>query len=275
MKTSVITIVSGRRRHLERQHDALLAGPVTPDEHVVVAMDEPGLEGWRSESALPPLILPMERVDGRLPLASARNAGAARAIAHGAELLVFLDVDCIPGPGLLSRYQAAATVLPRSLLSGAVGYLGPDEHDPETFASARFPSFRPMPAPGELLDADPLLFWSLSFAVTVDTWREIDGFDPGYTGYGAEDTDFAQSAVVAGVPHTWVGGAEAFHQHHESQHPPVDHLDDILRNGARFADRWGFWPMRGWLDEFENQGLIERISTGEHTPPRYLRRDQP
>ena len=35
-----------------------------------------------------------------LPLAHARNAGARHALRDGAELLVFLDVDCIPGPDL-------------------------------------------------------------------------------------------------------------------------------------------------------------------------------
>ena len=45
-----------------------------------------------------------------LPLARARNAGAQRALDTGAELLVFLDVDCIPGASLVNRNEAAATV---------------------------------------------------------------------------------------------------------------------------------------------------------------------
>ena len=44
--------------------------------------------------------------------------------------------------------------------------------------------------------------------------------------------------------------------------PPTRHLDDILRNGALFAERWGWWPMGGWLDGFEQLGLIERDGEG-------------
>lgn len=38
--------------------------------------------------------------------------------------------------------------------------------------------------------------------------------------------------------------------------PPVEHLDDILRNGALFRRRWGRWPMTGWLEAFASAGLV-------------------
>ena len=41
MSTAVITIVSGRHRHLENQQRGLLSGTVLPDQYVVVAMDDP------------------------------------------------------------------------------------------------------------------------------------------------------------------------------------------------------------------------------------------
>jgi len=53
-----------------------------------------------------------------------------------------------------------------------------------------------------------------------------------------------------------VGGAWAYHQHHPSPDPPVQHLRDIIRNAAVFHRRWGWWPMSGWLHEFERRGLI-------------------
>ena len=31
---------------------------------------------------------------------------------------------------------------------------------------------------------------------------------------------------------------------------------DILRNAAIFHERWGWWPMSGWLQDFARQGLI-------------------
>jgi GT2 family glycosyltransferase len=110
------------------------------------------------------------------------------------------------------------------------------------------------------------LFWSLSFAVTPATWRRIGGFCELYRGYGGEDTDFAHSAAGAGVGLRWVGGAHAFHQHHPVSNPPVQHLDDILRNAQVFHRRWGWWPMSGWLDAFAAQGLITWAPDG--TPVR-------
>ena len=51
-----------------------------------------------------------------------------------------------------------------------------------------------------------------------------------------------------GRPHPGLArGARAYHQHHPSSSPPVQHLADILRNGALFRRRWGRWPMEGWL----------------------------
>jgi len=99
------------------------------------------------------------------------------------------------------------------------------------------------------------LFWSLSFALTTQTWESIGGFCEAYNGYGAEDTDFAQIARQVGIGMYWVGDALAYHQHHPSAEPPVQHLDDILTNGTIFARRWGWWPMQGWLSAFERAGL--------------------
>ena len=77
-------------------------------------------------------------------------------------------------------------------------------------------------------------------------------------GYGGEDTDFGRTALAAGVGLGWVGAARAFHQHHPVSSPPVEHLDAILRNGRLYHRRWGRWPMTGWLEAFEEQGLVRR-----------------
>jgi GT2 family glycosyltransferase len=107
-----------------------------------------------------------------------------------------------------------------------------------------------------LRDGEHRLFWSLSFALTARTWHETGGFCEDYTGYGGEDTDFALTAAARGVGLWWVGGAPAYHQHHPVSRPPVEHLDDILRNGALFRKRWGTWPMEGWLRGFAERGLV-------------------
>ena len=42
----------------------------------------------------------------------------------------------------------------------------------------------------------------------------------------------------------------------------MQHLESILRNATLFHRRWGEWPMPGWLEEFERQGLVSRTPTG-------------
>jgi GT2 family glycosyltransferase len=259
-KLAVITLVAGRHRHLRLQQAGLAAGTRQPDHYVVVTMGghtvPDAVAGGRPATETVPVALDAE---GRLPLAAARNAGARRAVEDGADLLVFLDVDCVPGGNLLARY--AETAADGALLCGTVAYLPPPP--PEGYRLASLPDLAPphpgRPVPGErevLRDGEHRLFWSLSFALTARTWHETGGFCEDYTGYGGEDTDFALTAAARGVGLWWVGGAPAYHQHHPVSRPPVEHLDDILRNGALFRKRWGTWPMEGWLRGFAERGLV-------------------
>lgn len=259
---ALVTIAHGRHDHLTRQYEAVASSTVLPDATVLVGMDDSGLSALRFERVRPRVI---DIHGGRagLPLAAARNAGAAAAIAEGAEVLVFLDVDCLPAPGLVEAYAAAATD-PRwadRLLCGPVAYLPPAPAAGYDLARldelAQPHAARPAPPPGEVVAGhDPSLFWSLSFALTAHTWERVGGFCEMYEGYGAEDTDFARIAATRGVGLAWVGAARAFHQHHPTQSPPVQHLDDIVRNANTYFRRWGDWPMEGWLAGFANSGLI-------------------
>lgn len=266
MKIAVITIAAGRHIHLRMQRAALARSTRLPDLHVVVAMDDPDTSEVVQSMAVPAdgstLVVDVPRVDGHLPLAHARNVGAQTALDRGADLLVFLDVDCLPDPLLIERYiHAAAECAAPTLLSGPVTYLLPppdDGYDLSSLSTIRqgHPG-RPIPSDDGTADADHRLFWTLSFAVTSDIWRFLGGFHPKYVGYGGEDTDFGQVAAALGVRHTWVGGAWAYHQYHPVNDPPLEHLDDIIRNASIFHQRWRWWPMRGWLDEFERLGLAD------------------
>jgi hypothetical protein len=111
---------------------------------------------------------------------------------------------------------------------------------------------------------DLRLFWSLSFALHASDWVSLGGFCEDYVGYGGEDTDFGQRLGAANGTLLWVGGAAAYHQHHPSQSPPVQHLDAIVANANRFHRRWGWFPMEGWLERFAAMGLAEvEGSSGE------------
>ncbi|MFC5677437.1 glycosyltransferase family 2 protein [Aeromicrobium endophyticum] len=271
MSVVVVTIVHGRDEHLARQREGLRRSTRVPDRHVVVAMDDPSVEA-PGDLPFGTTVVDVPRTDGLLPLARARNLGARTAVEAGATLLVFLDVDCIPAPGLVAAYAEAAAgpVTRDDLLCGPVAYLPPATaggYDLDALDGLADPHpARPAPAVGrvERDAAGHDLFWSLSFAVTPSTWETVGGFDERYAGYGAEDTDFARRAADAGRALAWVGSARSFHQHHPVSSPPVEHVVDIVRNAGIFHDTWGQWPMRGWLDAFERDGLVGRRDDGRY-----------
>lgn len=260
-RIGVITPASENRlAHLHRQR-RFLREATTPQLEIVrveawLDLSEPAAFDGALHVHVPP------GSDG-MRVGAARNAAAERALAEGVDLLVFLDVDCLPGPSLLEHYVETSRTHPDGLLCGPVTYLESVQRpsSPDDLASATRPHpVRPSPADGVVEAASAAeydLFWSLSFALTPTTWRRLGGFDERYQGYGAEDTDLGRRARSLGIPLHWVGGAHAYHQWHPAGTPPWRHLDDILRNGALFADRWGEWPMGGWIDEFVRAGAVE------------------
>lgn len=258
MKVAVVTIAAGRVEHLRRQLRGL--GRSTHlHEHYVVAMGDHAVIDALTATPSHALWMDTRRP---LPLAAARNFGADVAISAGAELLVFLDVDCIPAPELLDRYVTAAhRVRHPALLCGPVTYLPPPP--PRGYDIKDLPRVvsphpaRPAPDDGAVVEETNYdLFWSLSFAVTTETWLRVGGFCTDYAGYGGEDTDYAMKARSVHTAMYWVGGAHAFHQYHPVSDPPLEHVDDILANAETFFRRWGWWPMQGWLDAFAEKGLI-------------------
>lgn len=268
-RIAVVTIAHGRHEHLRLQRIGLARSTRPVDEHVVVAMDDDELAASLT-GELTTTVYHVAADAAGLPLAAARNAGARIAIDGGAELVVFLDVDCVPDPDLVAGYVAAArdTACADRLLCGPVAYLPPPPdtgYDLDTLADLADPHpGRPAPAPGrvEVDDDHPELFWSLSFALSPATWDRLGGFDERYVGYGAEDTDLGYRAAECGIGLAWVGGARAFHQYHPVSRPPVEHAADLVRNGALFAQRWGFWPMRDWLEQLADDGVVAREPDG-------------
>ncbi len=96
----------------------LVAQTVRPRELVIAWMQpEPAPDLPDAGCPVRHILVPGEA----MPLAAARNRAASAA---SADLLVFLDVDCIPSPTLIEAYaEAAATA--RGLFLGEVRYLPP------------------------------------------------------------------------------------------------------------------------------------------------------
>ena len=239
---SVLTLVKGRAGHLDRLIEGLQQSEKPPQELIVVDMDG----DWVAPAANYPIrVLVMARPG--LPLAAARNAAATTAVS---DLLLFLDVDCIPTPRLAGLVDCE---LNRSdaLLCAEVRYLAAGQQRDGDTASMLWGVAHSHPLrcfPDEGLRPEPNygLFWSLAFALRRKTFFDLGGFDEGFTGYGAEDTDFGFRTEAAGIPLMFLGGAGVLHQHHAVFDPPLQHFADIVRNARRFHAKWGIWPMRGW-----------------------------
>lgn len=256
MNISVCTMAFGREDHLANLVRGLCANTRLPDE-LLIAVMQPA--PYRLPDAPFPVRQIMLGEDG-IPLAAARNRAASEA---NGELLVFLDVDCIPHSRCVEDYVRHTGALD-GLLMGEVAYLpegatrnGIDEERFEAVGVKH--SERAGPPAGEHTPCrDYGCFWSLNFAMRAVDFALTGGFDERFVGYGGEDTDFGRTVASHDMPIWWVRGARAFHQYHPHHMPPVHHLDSVLANARQFAAKWGEPTMQHWLRAFVLMGLIER-----------------
>ncbi|WHQ70240.1 glycosyltransferase family 2 protein [Methylorubrum extorquens] len=253
----MLTLVRGRADRLRNLMRGLACQTLPPRELVIAWMQpEPAPDLPDPGCPVRHLHVPGEP----MPLAAARNRAAAAACG---DLLVFLDVDCIPGPTLVAAYAEAASA-ERGLFLGEVLYLPPDaiagDTAPDPAALDRLgrahPARPPLPETGLRREPDAGQLWGLSFALPAEAWRAVGGMDERYAGYGGEETDLAARLAGSGLPTFWVAGARAYHQHHPVHVPPLQHFAPILANATRFHARHGRWCMTYWLEQFRAAGLI-------------------
>lgn len=264
---SVVTLAQGRPDHLANVILGLSRQVQAPSELVIAVMQEDAYD-------LPTARFPIRQImtaDGNLPLAAARNA-AARATTG--EVLVFLDMDCIPAPTLVADYVSGLAKLD-GLLMGEVLYLpngatktGWTYSDFEGVAVKHSDRRGPPPEGIERCN-DYRCFWSLNFAMRRETFLAAGGFDERYLGYGGEDTDFGKALDWMGISIAWLKGGLAYHQYHRHHMPPVHHLDSVVRNAQLFEAKWGYRTMGHWLYAFRLMGLID---DAPGAPIRILRR---
>ncbi|MDH2327069.1 galactosyltransferase-related protein [Cereibacter sp. SYSU M97828] len=254
LSASILTIASGRAEHLRNVMVGLSHQTVLPREMVIARMQDAPYDD------LPEMPFPVRQIHvpgDELPLAAARNAAAAAATG---DLLIFLDVDCIPAPTLVADYTSHDL---DGILMGEVMYLPGGANAPgwtvQDFdaVAERHSDRQGPPADGVEICTDYRCFWSLNFALRADRFRALGGFDERFTGYGGEDTDFGKTASVAGCPIGWIAGAKVYHQYHPHHMPPVHHLHSVVCNAELFAQKWGYRTMEHWLYAFMLMGLID------------------
>lgn len=168
------------------------------------------------------MIVSQERAGFRA--AAARNLGAS--VAAGT-VLCFLDGDTIPTPEYIANLTRLPAVLPDALVVGRREHGDLSGWTPtrlrQWFAHNEGPP-SPLGVPAwladgysethDLLDADERSFRYVISAVLgigVDLFRELGGFDAGFTSYGGEDWELGFRAWNAGGVLAHVPGAVAWH----------------------------------------------------------------
>jgi N-acetylglucosaminyl-diphospho-decaprenol L-rhamnosyltransferase len=169
VSVAVVTLTQGHHDLLRAQHVALVRGSRQPDTYVVVALGDPGLEGWPSYGGLRARILPVDTDPEGLPCAAARNWGLDLAAAAGSDVLVCLDVDCPVGPDLVATYEDAVRSDP-----DRVWMCSADDACPEAVSS-----------------------WS--FALSAATWRRSGGFSEAHLGSRGGDADYGRQLARLGI----------------------------------------------------------------------------
>jgi len=190
---------------------------------------------------------------------AARNHGASHA---RGQHLTFADADTIPCPDFaalmhqaLDRHDAALTAEIRYLPPG-VRYHG--DFDAISAQALPHPARPDAPMVDIELSLPHELLWGLSISLRRSTFTQVGGFDERYGGYAGEDTDLAVALRALGRPAGVVGGTTVLHQHHDSWEPPLHQFAATVANAQVFRSKWGEWPMQGWLEQFEDLGLIDR-----------------
>ena len=63
-------------------------------------------------------------------------------------------------------------------------------------------------------------------------------------------------ARAIGVRLAWLPDGVAYHQWHPPSRLDPARLGELIANARRYKDRWGSWPMHGWLEELHQRGAI-------------------
>ncbi|MGB3606661.1 glycosyltransferase family 2 protein [Psychroserpens sp.] len=249
---STIIIFHGRFQHLLMLLSGLEQGNIIPNEVILIEMDV-------EKSIIPNFELPINHIllpisnSSNLPIAEARNLGA---IWSKFEILTFLDVDCIPSKEYISEITNIK-LKNNAIYMGYPKYLEVPINEIDFDFLSEKSIYHPLRPNQECIRKidDYGMFWSLTFFLNYKTFSAIDGFDTLYSGYGAEDTDFAFKAQALNMDF-YITPFKVYHQQHSFCRPPLNSMKAIVKNSNHFYKKWQFWPMENYLRDFADRELI-------------------
>ena len=140
---------------------------------------------------------------------AARNS-AARLAQH--EVIIFLDDDHIPVPGLVAAHlqeqQRSGDIIVQGSYPLAPGYdrLG-------AALAYELARTRTLPATHRP-DAARWMLWAGNFSIRTETWKRVGGFDETFRTWGSEDTDFGLRLAALSIPLVVSEAAITQHQMH-------------------------------------------------------------
>ena len=139
-------------------------------------------------------------------VAGNRNYGARNA---RAELLAYIDDDCVAEPSWLENLLTSAEANPGFLIGGGVRNLYPDNAVAcagQVITEAVDSCFNATPGA-------PLFFPGLNFAIPRDPYLSIGGCDEAFGRLAAEDRDFADRWLQSGGQQVRATDAIVIHEH--------------------------------------------------------------
>lgn len=262
---SVILTTYNKPRELERALEGLRHQSYR-DFEILVCDDGSGPETKALIEAFRERVdLPVEHVwqeDAGFRAARSRNNGGRVARGH---TLVFVDGDCVCTRDFLARHLELAR--PRGFLAGERWLYAKEEADQVTLDSiASGEAFRHVPrretrrlrsirwkdrcyrALGTKPDRPRLMTCNAS--IPLEQFREVNGLDERYVGWGQEDEDLRRRLVMRGYqPHTAIGLANCIHLWHPA--------DSSFLGKRKAQPNWIYYE-RGFQLSRCRRGLVQR-----------------